>query len=68
MHRIQRVSNSIGSQSLSEYAWRMLALLIIMALLFVSNKALALAANPGATCQGITGGAGKGRRQHTVSC
>ena len=57
MHRIQRVSNSIGSQSLSEYAWRMLALLIIMALLFVSNKALALAANPGATCQGITGGA-----------
>jgi len=57
MHRIQRVSNSIGSQSLSEYAWRTLALLIIMALLFVSNKALALAANPGATCQGITGGA-----------
>lgn len=57
MHRIQRVSNSIGSQSLSEYAWRMLALLIIMALLFVSNRALALAANPGATCQGITGGA-----------
>lgn len=57
MHRIQRVSNSIGSQSLSEYAWRMLALLIIMALLFVSNRALALTANPGATCQGITGGA-----------
>lgn len=55
MHRIQRVSNSIGSQSLSEYAWRMLALLIIMALLFVSNRALALTANPGATCRGITG-------------
>lgn len=57
MHRIQRVSNSIGSQSLSEYAWRMLALLIIMALLFVSNRALALTANPGATCRGITGAA-----------
>lgn len=57
MHRIQRVSNSIDSQSLSEYAWRMLALLIIMALLFVSNRALALTANPGATCRGITGAA-----------
>lgn len=57
MHRIQRVSNSIGSQSLSEYAWRMLALLIIISLLFVSNKALALEPNPGATCQGITGAA-----------
>lgn len=57
MHRIQRVSNSIDSQSLSEYAWRMLALLIIISLLFVSHRALALTANPGATCQGITGAA-----------
>lgn len=57
MHRIQRVSNSIDSQSLSEYAWRMLALLIIISLLFVSNRALALTANPGATCRGITGAA-----------
>lgn len=57
MHRIQRVSNPIGSRSLSEYVWRMLFLLIIIALLFVSNRALALTANPGATCRGITGAA-----------
>ncbi len=57
MQYIQRFSNPLGSQSLSEYVWRMLALLIIMALLFVSNKALALTANPGANCQGITGAA-----------
>jgi len=35
----------------------MLALLIIISLLFVSHRALALTANPGATCQGITGAA-----------
>ena len=57
MQHIQRFSNPLGSQSLSEYVWRMLALLIIMALLFVSNRALALTANPGATCRGITGAA-----------
>lgn len=57
MQHIHRFSNPLGSQSLSEYVWRMLALLIIMALLFVSNRALALTANPGATCQGITGAA-----------
>jgi len=57
MQYIQRFSNLIGSRSLSEDIGRTLFLLIVMALLFVSNKALALTANPGANCQGITGAA-----------
>lgn len=57
MQHIQSFPNPIGSQSLSEDIWRMLPLLIIILLLFISNKALALAVNPGATCQGIIGAA-----------
>ncbi|MBD7948686.1 hypothetical protein [Psychrobacter communis] len=57
MQHIQRFPNLIGSQSLSGYVCRMLFLLIVMALLFVSNRALALTANPGATCRGIMGAA-----------
>lgn len=57
MQHIQRFPNPTGSQSLSGYVCRMLFLLIVMALLFVSNRALALTANLGATCRGITGAA-----------
>ena len=57
MQHIQRFPNPIGSQSLSGYVCRMLFLLIVIALLFISNRALAFTANPGATCRGITGAA-----------
>ncbi len=57
MSQSQRFLNSITSQLFDEYVWRLLTLLVVMTLLLGSNRALALVANPGATCQGITGAA-----------
>lgn len=55
MHQTQRFVNSISVYLLREYVYQILILIGFMILLLSSNSAFALAPNPGATCQDITG-------------
>ena len=55
MYQTQRFVNVIVSQLFGEYIYRMLALMTAMIFLTISNTSFALAPNPGATCEGVTG-------------
>ena len=55
MYQTQRFVNAIASQLFGTYLYRMLALMTAMVFLAISNSSFALAPNPGATCEGVTG-------------
>lgn len=55
MHKVQFTSNPINSQVFSAYIYRMVTLVGFIISFLISHSSYALATNPGATCQGITG-------------
>ncbi|WP_201566228.1 hypothetical protein [Psychrobacter immobilis] len=55
MHKVQLTSNPINSQVFSAYIYRMVTLVGFIISFLISHSSYALATNPGANCQGITG-------------